>query len=178
MKARLKTFLLSSLGTVSLFTALFAASCEEDKCKAIVCASGGVCNEGDCLCASGFEGNQCETETREKFKGIWYITEDGTLSTTAQYTVAVEQGTNITELQITNFQNSFTQPVNAYVKSDTIYIPQQTINNRTVQGIGYIGDDPFYGVHGILTLRYSVRDANNVVDDFGLSAGNPSLWNK
>lgn len=178
MKARLKTFLLSSFGSIALFTAVTYTSCNNDPCKAIVCAAGGVCNDGDCICASGYEGNQCETETREKFKGIWYVTEDGTISATAQYTISVESGNNVTDLQISNFRNSFTVPVNAYVKADTLYIPQQTINNNTVQGIGYIADDRFYGIHGILRLRYSVKDASNVTDDFGLGAGNVSVWNK
>lgn len=182
MKARLKTFLLTSLGSIALFSAVTFTSCNDDKCKAIVCASGGVCNDGDCICASGYEGNQCETETREKFKGIWYVTEDGTLSTTAQYTISVEavaEEAKTTEVTITNFRNSFTRPVNAYVKADTLYIPQQVINGNTVQGIGHIDDDPTYGIHGILTLRYSVKDVNNITDDFGLTpAGKASVWNK
>jgi hypothetical protein len=181
MKARLKTFLLSSLGSIALFSAVTYTSCNNDPCKAIVCAAGGVCNDGDCICASGYEGNQCETETRQKFEGIWYVTEDGTISTTAQYTISVEGNAEpgkISELKISNFRNSFTQPVSAYVKADTLYIPQQTINNNTVQGIGYIGDDPFYGLHGIINLRYSVKNAGNVTDDFGLGAGEPSVWNK
>lgn len=183
MKARFKTFLLSTLGFSALGAAVVTSSCNNEPCDAIVCAAGGVCNDGDCLCASGYEGNQCETETREKFKGIWYVTENGTLSEIAQYTISVEAATDetkTTELTITNFRNSFTRPVNAYVKADTLYIPQQNINGQTVQGVGGISDDPTYGIHGILRLRYSVtNNATNVTDDFGLSpSGAASVWNK
>lgn len=181
MKALAKTLFLSAFGFTALSSAVLLSSCNNEPCDAIVCASGGVCNDGDCICASGFEGNQCETETREKFKGIWYVTENGTLSTTAQYTISVDtvEGENkTTDLTITNFRNYFTRPVNAYVKADTLYIPQQVISGNTIQGIGSISDDPTYGIHGILRLRYSVTDANGNTDDFGFREGQLAVWNK
>ena len=180
MKALAKTFLLSAFTVTALSATVSLSSCNEP-CEAIVCASGGVCNDGDCICSSGYEGNQCETETREKFKGIWYVTENGTLSTTAQYTISVEavEGDNkTTELTITNFRNYFTRPVSAYVKADSLYIPQQVINGNTIQGIGSISDDPTFGIHGILRLRYAVTDAAGNIDDFGLREGQLSVWNK
>jgi len=102
-------------------------------------------------------------------------------STAAQYTISVEEveGDNkTTELTVTNFRNYFTRPVNAYVKADTLYIPQQVINGHTVQGIGSISDDPTFGIHGILRLRYAVTDPNGNTDDFGFREGNLSVWNK
>lgn len=179
MKARFKTVLLAALGSLAAFSAVTYTSCNNDKCKSIVCAYGGVCNNGSCLCPSGYEGNQCETKTTDKFKGIWYVTEDGTLSNTTQYAVSLEPGSGISDVKITNFRNFFTSPVNGFVKGDTLYIPQQVVNNNEVQGIGYLEDDKFYGVHGKLTLRYSAKDlATGNTDEFGLNIGDPSVWNK
>lgn len=179
MKARLKTIMLSALGALTAFTAVTVSSCNEDKCKAIVCAYGGVCSDGMCLCLSGYEGNQCETITRTRYLGVWNVTEDGTYSNATQYPLSIEGSPDkITEIRIKNFRNSFLQDVHALVKGDTITIPDQTIGERSVKGFGYIEDDLKYGVNGKLTLRYMVREPNGIIDDFGVDFGEPSLWNK
>jgi hypothetical protein len=179
MKARFKTIVLSALGALTVFSGVTLSSCKEDKCKAIVCAYGGVCSDGACLCPSGYEGPQCETVNRTRFLGIWTVTEDGSLTNAAQYSVSVEKGPNITELRLKNFRNRFINDVKAFVKGDTIYIPQQTVeNNTSVMGTGYITTDLFYGRNGKLIIRYKVVDNLGKVDDFGVEGGDPSLWNK
>jgi hypothetical protein len=179
MKARFKSILLSAFGVMAAFSAVTYTSCNNDKCKAIVCAYGGVCNEGTCVCPSGYEGSRCETLTRERYMGVWQVLEDGTVSNAAQYAISVEAGPKTSDLVIKNFYNSFMTPVNAYVKGDTLYIPQQDMEDYQVQGIGYIAEDKYYGTHGRLTVRYQVTNkTTNLTDDFGLDEGDPSLWNK
>jgi len=178
MKARFKTIVLSALGALSVFSAVTVSSCNEDKCKAIVCAYGGVCDDGDCTCLQGYEGPQCETVNRNRYLGSWVVTENGTITDAAQYTISVERGDNITELRIKNLRNLFIDDVHAFVDGDTLYIPQQTVNNHTVFGNGYIIDDKYYGDYGKLVVKYRVTDANNFTDDFGIDNGDPSLWNK
>ena len=178
MKARFKTIILSALGALSAFTAVTVSSCNEDKCKAIVCAFGGVCTDGQCLCPSGYEGNQCETVTRQRYMGVWNVTEDGTYTNATQYTISVEPGPNISELRIKNFRNKFAEEVQAFVKGDTITIPNQIVNTHTVRGFGYIVDDKFYGTNGKIIIRYLVRSQEGIVDDFGVDGGEASLWNK
>src|SRR5690606_22092293 len=50
MKARLKSIILSALGVASVFTTVTVSSCNNDPCKSIVCAYGGTCADGDCIC--------------------------------------------------------------------------------------------------------------------------------
>lgn len=179
MNARFKTILLTALGAITVFTAVTYSSCTSDKCKAIVCAYGGVCTDGGCVCPSGYEGPQCETITRERYLRTWIVTEDGSLTDAAQYTISVEKGDNITELKIKNFYNHFVTDVRAFVKGDTIYIPQQDIDNHSVIGHGYMMDDKFYGKHGKILIKYKVvNNGTGVVDDFGIDGGEESLWNK
>jgi len=178
MKARFKTILLSALGALTAFTAVTSSSCSEDKCKAIVCAYGGVCTDGQCLCPSGYEGPQCETITRTRYLGIWNITEDGTYSNAAQYSIAVEKGPNLSEVRIKNFRNLFVDEVQAFVKGDTITIPNQTINGNKIYGFGYITDEKYYGDNGKIVMRYVVTDPAGNVDDFGVNGGDASLWIK
>ncbi len=188
MKASIKTIMLSALGAIAAFATVTYSSCKSDPCKAIVCANGAVCNDGSCTCPSGYEGTQCETTMRDKFLGVFVVLEKGSTSNTAQYAVSVEKGTAVTDIKIKNFGNRFLDAVEAYVKGDTVYIPQKTYDGRwEVQGIGVYQPDPsdFYGKHGKLTLKYSVRDLTlpntAPLDDFGLSElklAEPSLWNK
>lgn len=180
MKARFKSVLLTAFSTLAAFSTLTFTACNNDKCQAIACASGGVCEEGRCTCTAGYEGNQCETETRLRYLGIWYVTEDGTISTAAQYAISIERGAGPTELRIKNFRNSFTSPVQAFVSSDTLTIPVQVVNKSRVQGRGIISPDNYYGVNGLISIAYSVEDtATKIVDNFGVgNTGNPSKWNK
>lgn len=179
MKARIKSIVLSAFGAIAVFSAVTYSSCEGDKCKSIVCAYGGVCTDGQCLCPTGYEGPQCETVTRERYLGTWVVTENGSITDAAQYTISIEKGDNISELRIKNFRNLFVNNVSAFVKGDTLYIPQQTVDHYEVIGNGYITDEKYYGDNGRLVVRYKVTDVNNnQTDDFGVDGGDPSLWNK
>lgn len=170
MKARLKTIVLTALGALSVFSAVTVSSCNEDKCKAIVCAYGGVCSDGTCTCLPGYEGPQCETVNRQRYLGNWTITENGSLTDAAQYTISVEKAENITEVRIKNFRNFFPDDIRGFVKHDTLYIPQQTsvVENLTytIVGSGVITSEPPYGQYGKLVVKYKVTDANGLVDDF------------
>jgi len=161
MNASIKTIMLSALGAIAAFATVTYSSCKSDPCKAIVCANGGVCNDGSCTCPSGYEGTQCETVMRDKFKGVFVVLEKGSVSNTAQYSVSVEPGTAVTDIKIKNFGNRFTDPVEAYVKGDTLYIPQKTYDNGRweVQGIGVYLPDPsdFYGKHGRMQSDFTGR---------------------
>lgn len=183
MKARfLKTIIFSALSTIVAFSAVTYTSCTPDKCKAIVCAYGGVCNDGACICQTGYEGTQCESIIRDKFTGVWQVVETGTITNITHYSVSVENDANgsVSNVLITNFYNSFTAKVSAYVKGDSLYIPQQTINNRTIQGWGVLQNEgTTYNQHAQMSVYYKVTDnARGTVDDFGIDDGTPSIWNK
>ncbi|GAB4403236.1 MAG: hypothetical protein OHK0039_02120 [Bacteroidia bacterium] len=46
-----------------------------DPCKGVACQNGGVCLDGTCDCADGYEGTNCETEIRAKFIASYTVTE-------------------------------------------------------------------------------------------------------
>ena len=88
-------------------------------------------------------------------------------------------GSTAADVQITNLNNATFGRVNAYVLKDTIIIPEQTIDNKKVEGKGYISNDIFYGLHGTLSLKYKVTYlSNGNVNDFGFVIGTPSTWHK
>lgn len=179
MKARIKSVILSAIGVIGAFSMATYSSCNSDKCKTITCAYQGVCNEGKCICQSGYEGPQCETVTRKKYLGTWVVTENGSITDASQYTVAVVAGPNMTEVRIKNFRNFIMDDVNAFVKKDSIYIPQQSMQGQTIIGYGWVEDEKYYGDNGRIVLKYKVTDdATGASDDFGYEGGDPSLWNK
>ena len=176
MKARFQSLLYTALVVTTGFLSSTLTSCEPEKCKTIVCAHGGTCDDGNCVCPTGYEGPQCETVNRNRFMGIWIVTENGTISNAAQYAVSVEEGNNVDQVRIKTFYNTLTTAVDAYVKGDTIRIPQQEINSYKLEGIGTIADDKYYGDHGKIILNYSITDGNGNKDNFGLGEGESSIW--
>jgi hypothetical protein len=180
MKARLRSVILSAIGVISAFTIVSVSSCV-DKCKSISCAYDGVCADGKCICQTGYEGPQCETLTRKKFIGTWVVSEVGSVSDASQYTVSIDPPptTNLTEVRIKNFRNFIIDDVVAFVKADTIYIPQQEVQNHIIVGTGVIGDEKYYGDNGHIVMKYKITNkATGVTDDFGADGHTPSTWNK
>jgi len=177
MKATLKTILIAGISTIAVFMAVLLPSCNRDKCKAIVCANGSVCETGVCVCPSGYEGDRCQIVNRERFLGVWDVSEDGSITDPATYAVGIETGDNISEVRIKNMYNLLDERVNAFVKGDTITIPQQIADNHTVVGKGYILRDENFGTYTKIVLRYSItNNGNNQTNYFGyLGAGQPSI---
>lgn len=179
MKARLKTIILSALGAISAFGAVTYSSCTPDKCKSIVCAYDGVCKEGTCICPSGYEGFQCETITRDKYRGVWRVFEKGSRSRSAAYELTIDYGATKTDMVIKNFYNKLTTPVNVRVKGDTMYIPQQTVEGYEIKGTGYLDESKYYGKNAELKVYYSIKLPDGRVNDFGVNElGDVSLWHK
>ncbi len=186
MKKSVKLILLSAIGAVSFFSTLTLSSCKRDKCKTVSCQNTSTCDKetGGCDCIPGYEGSMCEVTTREKYVGTWNVDETGSISPRNNYIVAVETsllpGATAADVQITNLYNATFGRVNATVEGDTITIPEQTIDNKRIQGHGYIKKDIYYNLHSSLTLFYIVttlQDGN--IDDFGYKDGtNPSVWTK
>jgi hypothetical protein len=185
MKKSVKLILLSALGAVSVLSTISLSSCKRDKCKTVACQNTSSCNSetGGCQCAPGFEGSMCEVTTRDKYTGTWNVDESGTISPRSNYIVAIEhslmKGANYADVQITNLNNSIDGRVNAVVKGDTLIINEQTIDNKKVQGIGFLQNDTYYGLHGALVLKYKITYLNNGnVNDFGFVIGQASKWHK
>ncbi len=182
MKTPFKTLLLSAMVAIVAILTITNTACNRDKCKTIVCAHGGVCNNGACVCPSGYEGPNCETVSRVKFLGNWSVFEKGSVTEAAQYPISIQATTNITDVVINNFYNYFRTPIKGYVQGDTLYIPNQQYEGKVLFGIGYIYSSVTYGQYAAISMRYEIIDtATQLVNDFGYyepDGSNPSAWNK
>ena len=54
------------LSVTAVSVSLFYSSCKKDACKDLICKNGGMCTDGNCVCASGFQGVDCSTVTPVK----------------------------------------------------------------------------------------------------------------
>jgi len=186
MKLLLKSVLFTTIVSIAVMIAMTQTSCRFDKCKPINCAHNGVCNQGTCICPTGYEGPNCETITRNKFTGNWMVFEKGSASIAAQYPIIIDTAGReeaITYVVIKNLYNYFKKPVRAYVDGNRLIIPNQNLEGKVVFGEGILNYNVTYSQYSSVTMRYLVQDTFTLVkDDFGYEAAinfsDPSVWNK
>lgn len=179
MKPLLKSIVLTAISTIAVFSAVTYNSCTPDKCKAIVCAYGGVCKDGTCICPAGYEGTQCEVVTRDKYVGTWTVFENGTYTSNAQYDISIKSGATLTDLNITNFYNHIQSPVAVKINADSVFIPVQIVEGYEIQGWGVLDREAYYAKHGKMYIHYTIKNLeNNLTDDFGLHTGETSIWTR
>lgn len=140
------------LSLLSLFLILVVSSCK-DECDDVNCLNGGRCDDGDCICATGFEGSECQTETRAKFFGTYNAIESCSESGNFTYQINITtSAANATTVLINNFYG-VGATVNATVSGSALTIPNQTVSvsgeSATFSGSGQLSGN-------ILTLSYTV----------------------
>ena len=120
------------------------AGCNPDACKDVVCENAGTCLDGDCICQPGYEGVNCETESRTKFLGNYTVDEscDGNPD---QFACKIETSANaVTDVIFDNFFNldnlGVGTDVTGSVNGTDITIPQQDHSTLTFAGSGSINE--------------------------------------
>jgi hypothetical protein len=142
---------------VTLSTLLFCIyfiSCKKttDKCASIDCKNGGVCVNGTCSCATGYEGSDCSTLTKNAYLGTYngnnFCSSNSAKLTTGS--MVVTAGTGVNQIIINGigkvefggsnyFVNlSATYQVYAFIDLNTkaITIPIQNDGTNQCQGTG------------------------------------------
>ena len=134
------------------------------------------------MCAAGYEDSVCATESRSKFVSNWVVDENGSTTSNTHYTASIQKGATVTDVLLINFFNYFTLPVNAYVKGDSIFIPNQHLQGKVVYGMGGITGNSYNGKYSEIILNYQVVDsATGIIDDFGYNPAHiaaPSIWTR
>lgn len=189
MKINLRQLYLSLFTSLTVFSAILYASCgkpagNSNACAAIACAHGGSCYNGKCTCPTGYEGDNCEITTRDRYLGGWTTSEKGTVTALREYQVAIETSSiDAAHVSLKNVYNYFSSPISAYVVKDTLIIPNQQLQGKVIFGKGYIDTVGGASIANKLTLYYEVIDsATQMVDDFGFYSNvdnsSPSVWSK
>lgn len=116
---KIKNMLFAGALTLSAFGVVTYTSCNKDECKDVQCNNGGSCISGTCQCASGYEGANCNTESRAKFVKSWAAS-DQIGTSNLVYTVAIGNGTTINSVIISSAfsDNFFSNNISATVSND------------------------------------------------------------
>lgn len=124
-------FLLSS-------TAIVFNACNQDPCKDIICKNNGVCRDGVCKCALGFEGPFCATKMYEKFIGTFdgYYRCNGLVPKLRTLVVAPEPQPN--RVAIYHIFENTDDVMYATINVEKITLDTQTVGNYVYSGNGYI----------------------------------------
>ncbi|MEO5674696.1 MAG: calcium-binding EGF-like domain-containing protein [Chitinophagales bacterium] len=132
---------LSFLTVIATATIMFFNSCSSDACKDVNCGTFGNCVDGTCICDAGYEGDNCETESRAKFVGTYTvsgtitcpISGDGTI-TNSVLTLTNSSG-SVSDVVI-NFAGVLT--INGTVTGTSITVASQSVGAFTYTGSGSI----------------------------------------
>lgn len=157
----MKFKLYSLLAAVAVATTMFFASCSEDKCKNVTCQNAGTCVDGACKCALGYEGTNCETESRVKFTGTTstsYTFDDSFNGTTAagDYNVSFSKDpSDVKKMILTNFGGYGTTAVVTVTVSGSTFTQSGTY---TTGGVTLSEIQGSKNSAGKITFSYKVTD--------------------
>jgi len=124
------------------------ASCTPDACEKVTCLNEGICESGDCACASGFEGPNCATEQRQAFVGIYSATETCNLGDFSYDITITANSDTLTEITLNNL-GDFDFDITGLVDGTSVTFTDQTVNGSTVNGDGELSN-------GTLTIEYTL----------------------
>lgn len=142
----------SALLSIGAFTMVTYTACNQDECKDVVCQNGGTCISGNCSCATGYEGTNCETASATGLDGAYSATETcqppltgGPSTWSSPVTIS---STDMTRIVISNFGNSNAN-VTGQVDKNAITLDPTTIGSTTVTGTGTVNGN-------VLTINYTL----------------------
>ncbi|MCF8461686.1 MAG: hypothetical protein K9G46_13265 [Flavobacteriales bacterium] len=140
MKNRL--LLLASLITLGL------SSCKPDACKDVTCLNGGICDSGECICATGYAGTNCDTEQRLAFVGNYSAVENCNLGD-FNYEISINANSeNVTEIVLHNL-GDFNFDIVGVVSGTAVTFTEQSGTGSTINGTGTLNN-------GVLTIDYTL----------------------
>jgi hypothetical protein len=116
---------------VILSLIFLAESCKVDRCKDTTCINNSVCEDGNCNCLPGFEGNTCETEIRAKYLANYTINTFCNSDTFTSLISIAASPDGVLKVLIGNLYNSGSILTGEINSDGHIDIPSQPIDSTT-----------------------------------------------
>ena len=160
MKA-LRNILVTALLTLGLFTIITYIACNKDRCHNVVCLNGGACDDGSCTCATGFEGNRCQTASRDKFIATFNGSDSCSVEGFREYHIRfleVPSG-NKTQMTMKGILGTEADSGICSIQSADSFIFNGNNNATSYRGYGIIRNDSLRMVYHVLadTTNYDCK---------------------
>ncbi len=154
MKQILKVFF-----SAIVLTAL--SSCDKKSCENVICSiPNSACVEGNCYCIAGYEGNNCEILSFEKYVGSYHVSENCTTTFSGfvnqSYQTSINSTSRIDVISINNFGNRGL-PVDAVIVDATYLV----IPDRNYGAMEVSGGEGFYEYSGRIRFEYNYSAGTN-----------------
>jgi hypothetical protein len=152
MKA-LRNTLITALITLGLFSTVTYLACKKDRCNNVACLNGGSCDDGSCTCPTGFEGNRCQTPSRDKFIANFNGADSCTVKGFAGYHIRFLKPVsgNKTQMSMFGILNSDGDSALCTMESTDSFIFNGNNNATTYRGSGVIRNDSLHMVFHVLS---------------------------
>jgi hypothetical protein len=164
-------------GSVVIALAVNFNSCKKEKqdpCEGITCQNGGWCYDGSCKCTLGYEGTNCETESRAKFIGSDSVSSSCSV-TKWKSTIA---STSVTKLTLKDLYGFPGINVNADLTSSTEFnIPLQTVSDGASHTIKISGSGSISGNTITALIKY-IDIVGNICGTANCSVTCTETWKK
>jgi hypothetical protein len=158
MKPIRNILLTAFLTLIVISSVIYISSCKRDKCANVVCLNLGLCDGGNCVCMTGYEGIRCQTLSRDKLVATYSGGDLCDINDTNQYHqyqlrfLAVPSAP--LQLTIKNFLANPQDSAIAIMQSTDSFRFQGTNNGTTFSGVGTFRRDT-------LKMSYIVRIDTN-----------------
>lgn len=149
----LRSILLSALLTIGLFAVISYTACKKDPCKDVICLNLGACDNGKCVCPTGFEGDRCEILSRDKlvktFNGQDTCSYYDTLLTGAYFISFRAVPEDPMELTMKHFLNNWDDSAVCTMRAVDSFTFQGANNSTTFFGTGKVSNDSLWLVYRV-----------------------------
>ena len=156
----MRGILVTAFITIGLFFAITYTACKKDSCNNVACLNGGECDGGACTCAPGFEGNRCQTPSRDKwianYNGGDSCTYDGINKYSVRFLV---DPTNKTKMVLRNILNSVNDSASCTMVATDSFTFNGSNNSITYRGNGKISNDSLWMAYHVQydTINYDCK---------------------
>lgn len=144
-----KNILFSAMLTLGAFGAVTYTACNKDECKNVTCQNGGTCSGGNCTCPTGYEGDRCQTLSRDKFIGTYTGNETCTVGSD-EYSIIIATNSDQLKITLTNIYNQ------SFTGTGTMTGPNTFALSGSQTGTTYTGTGTLNG--NTLTLAYTITN--------------------
>lgn len=155
-----QNILLAAALILSVLSAVLYTSCNKNKCHNVTCLNQGKCDGGNCVCPVGFEGNRCQTLSRNKFISTYNggdscqgETVDNHFTQYPVHLLAVLHDS--LELTLSNLLNDMADSATCTIQSTDSFTFIGSNNSTTFTGTGKLRNDSlwlnYHVVQGIVS---------------------------